>query len=209
MSTLSDLIARVALELGDAAHAVWSTDALTLHIRRALEAVSRVEPQRLDATIACAEGVREYPLAGLGAFYEITDLWHPYDASQPGHPPERPAWALILSKTFYLGVADAPTAEQSARLFYTAPHTIEDLDGATETTLDAELEGLVALGAAGCALEERSQAVIGAVTVSPDTPGQYAAWAAARMRAFQEALQAVRRRRVVALDARVPLEAAV
>jgi hypothetical protein len=210
MSALSDLIARVALELGDADHAVWSSDALTAHIRRALEAYSRLDPQRLEAVIETSAGLREYPLAAIGPFMEIADLWYPYDPADPAHPPRRPEWALILSKTFYLGVADAPTgeADDQMRLFFTAPHTLEGLDAADETTLDADGEGIVALGAAAFAAEARAQGLIGTVTVSSDTPRQLAAWAEARLRAFEDALQGVRRRRVAAPDARVALEVA-
>ncbi|MBC7317114.1 MAG: hypothetical protein H5T70_11890, partial [Chloroflexi bacterium] len=52
-------------------------------------------------------------------------------------------------------------------------------------------------------VEARAQALMGAVTVSTETPGQLAAWAEARMRRFAEALQEVRRRRMAAMDARV------
>ncbi|MBC7257061.1 MAG: hypothetical protein H5T66_13265 [Chloroflexi bacterium] len=203
MSTFSQLISRIALELGDAEHAIWSEEALTAHLRRALEAYSRIDPRRLDAVIQTEADTREYPLASLGPFLEITDLWYPYNPSAPQHPPERPEWALILSKTFYLGVSEAPSGAESIRLFYTAPHTIAGLDGATETTLDAEGEGIVVLGAGAYAVEARAQALMGAVTVSEETPGQLAAWAEARMRRFAEALQEVRRRRMAAMDARV------
>lgn len=208
MSTLSALIGRVALELGDAEHAIWSEEALTEHLRRALEAYSRVDPRRLDIVIQAEAGQREYPLQGLGAFIEITDLWYPYDANAPQHPPQRPEWALILSKTFYLGVSEAPSGAESIRLFYTAPHTIEGLDGATATTLDADGEGIAILGAAAYAVEARAQGLMGAVTISTETPSQCLAWAEARMRRFAQALQEVRQRRMAIADARVPLEAA-
>lgn len=207
MSTLATLISRVALELGDVGYAVWSEEMLTAQLRRALEAYSRVDPRRLDVVIQAEAETREYPLASLGTFLEITDLWYPYDPNAPQHPPQRPEWALILSKTFYLGVSTPPTGEEFIRLFYTAPHTISGLDGATETTLDAEGEGIIVLGAAAYAVEARAFGLMGAVTVSAETPQQLVAWAEARMRRFAEALQEVRRRRLAAADARVALEA--
>jgi len=211
MATLSDLIARVALDLGDAGHAIWSSAELTAYLRRALAAYSRCDPQRLDVVIPSTAGLREYPLAALGPFMEITDLWYPYDPAAPVHPPRRPEWALILSKTYYLGVADAPTGgpHDQMRLFFTAPHTLEGLDDAEETTLDADGEGIVALGAAAFAAEARARGLLGAVTVSVDTPRQWAAWAEARLARFEEALQGVRRRRVAAPDPRVAVEMAV
>lgn len=211
MATLSDLIARVALDLNDTGHAIWSSAELTAYLQRALAAYSRCDPQRLDAVIPSQEGVREYPLSAIGPFMEITDLWYPYDPAAPAHPPRRPEWALILSKTYYLGVADAPTGQphDQMRLFFTAPHTLQGLDGAAATTLDADGEGIVALGAAAYAAEARARGLMGAVTVSADTPRQWAAWAEARMARFEEALREVRRRRVAAPDPRVAVAAPV
>jgi hypothetical protein len=204
MSTLTDLIAQVELELKDTANERWSDDELTAHIRRALGAYTSVAPQRLAATIDTAADVREYSLASLAGLMEVTDLWYPWDEDEPAYPPPRPHWSMVRDGWLLLEVDDAPTGDGTdvLRVFYTAPHTIQGLDGATASTLDQQGEQLVILGATAYAAMQRAQSLMGTVTVSGWTPRQFLEWATARAKAFEVGLEQVRRRAIMAQDAR-------
>lgn len=204
MSTLAELRARVAADLKDSANATWSGDELDAHLRRALHSYSRINPRRQVGTLASSQDVREYALAGLSGLLTILDVWYPYDASAPQYPPQRPAWSRPYDGYLRLDVADAPTgaADEQLRIFYTVAHTIDDLDGASATTLDADGEGLVVLGATAYAAEQLAQNAIGKVSVSGWTPVNIQRWAAARMKAFEQALAELTQRVNQSLDPR-------
>jgi len=205
MSTLTELIAQVELELKDTGNARWSDAELTAHIRRAMRAYNRVDPLRLAAVLPTSAGEREYSLASLTGLMEVTDLWYPWDEDNPTYPPPRPQWSLIGDGVLYLEV-EAPPAGDGAddlRLFYTAPHAIQGLDGASATTLDAQGEQLVILGATAYAAMQFAQSLMGTVTVSGWTPRQFQDWATARVKAFEVGLEQVRRRAIMAQESRV------
>ena len=204
MSTLTELTAQVELELKDTGNARWSDAELTAHIRRAMRAYNRVDPLRLVAVLPTSEGEREYSLAGLSGLMEVTDLWYPWDEDKPTYPPPRPQWSMIGDGVLYLEVEAPPAGDgtDDLRLFYTAPHAIQGLDGASATTLDAQGEELVVLGATAYAAMQLAQSLMGTVTVSGWTPRQFQDWATARVKAFELGLEQVRRRAVMAQESR-------
>ena len=206
MSTLAELIDLAELDLRDTGNANWSIEELTAHIQRALRSYNQVDPIRAVAEVELVAASREVSLATLPGLMQLTDVWYPYDADT--YPPKRPRWELLSEDTLYLLVEDAPRAGQWARLFYTRGHTIDGLDGADATTLDGSAEGLVVLGATAYAALQYAQATINTVTVSGWTPRQLQEWAAGRLAAFREGLEAVRRRAVLEADARVSWQAA-
>lgn len=210
MSNLAALIDRVELDLKDTANDTWSTDELTQHIRRALARYNWVDPRGAIVELDSLADTREYSLSALTGLMEVFDVWYPYDPSDPDHPPNRPEWSEWLNGTLYLEVADAPSgaSDEKIRLFYTLGHTIEDLDSASSTTLDARGEMVVVLGASAYAVQQLALDRIGEVTVSGRTPRQLHDWAAARMEVFEEALGEVRRRAMLMFEPRVPWRAA-
>jgi len=204
MSTLSQLIDEVEQELKDTGNDQWSTDELTAHIRRAMRAYNRVQPRRTQSVISTSDGEREYSLTSLSGLMEVLEVWYPWDDSDPQYPPQRPAWSILYDDTLRLEVADAPTGDgtDDVRVFYTIPHTINGLDGEDTTTLDDQEEQLIVLGASAYAASQMAQALIGTVTVTGRTPEQYVDWAAGRLRAFEQALEQLRQRAIIAQDAR-------
>ena len=207
MPTLADLIALVAADLQDPACAQWSSDDHEANIRRALTYYSTLNPRRAVALLDTVAGEREVDISALGAL-EVVDLWYPWDATAPAYPPPRPPFSLLDATTLYLESDSAPlgTASDRLRLFYLAPHTIEDLDGAVATTLDDAGVALVTLLATAAAAMQRCQSTIGRVTVSNWTPGQLLDWAKARQEQADAACEALRRRLAAAGDARVAWE---
>lgn len=207
MTALADLIALVAADLQDPAYAQWSSDDHEANIRRALAHYSTLNPRRAVSVLDTVAGEREVDIAPLGAL-EIVDLWYPWDAAAPAYPPPRPPFSLLDAHTLYLETDSAPlgTAADELRLFYLAPHTIENLDGAAATTLDDAGAALIVLLATAAAAMQRCQSTIGRVTVSNWTPGQLLDWAKVRQAQADAACEALRRRLASAGDARVGWE---
>lgn len=203
--TLTELTARIAADLQDPDHSVWSEEDHANHIRRALAYYSTLNPHRGAALLDLAPGQREVDISALGAV-DILDVWFPYDPSAPAYPPPRLAFHLPEPGTLYLEGEDLPTAApgEKLRLLYAAPHTLEGLDGADATTLDGIGLEIVALLATASAAMQRCQAAIGKVAVTGWTPDQLLAWAKARQDLADRACEALRRRLIAAQDARVP-----
>jgi hypothetical protein len=203
LSTLATLRDRVEADLRDTSNSEWTTGEIDAHIRTALRRFSLVSPQQLDTTMDAVDDQREYDFSSTSNVIEVFDVWYPYDSSDPDHPPNRPHWYLVKDDHIYLDSDDAPDDTYDLRIFYTAEHTIEDLDSATATTLSLQGENAVVLGATAYAAQQLAQDVINSVTVSQWTPRQIHEWAMSRMKAFNSVLDDIRRRAIISQDARV------
>lgn len=195
MSTLTQIIDNVAADLKDTANATWSAAELTRAVRWALHELSWATPRRAAATFAASDGVREYSLsaAGVGDMLFLTEVWHPYAAGDPEYPPRAVAWRLLDDDTLFLDTVQVNGGE-GIRVFYARAHTLEGLDGAAVTTLSAEQEELVCLGAAGYAALQRAQEAIGQVNVSGQAPRLWRDWGEQRLRRFRTRLNHLARR---------------
>lgn len=197
-------VAQVQAALRDVDAATWLTEDITRYVGYALRDYDVVAPRRLYEVIAAVAGEREYPLSApsFAGLMEVYDVHYPYDAVNPRWPPFRPAWQVIDGNVLVLELSTAPSVGESIRVDFTSPHTIMGLDGAESTTLPARDWPVVVYGATAYGAEEIAQGVIGTVTVSNWTPRHYEAWAARRRAAFADMMVAVRRRAILAVDAR-------
>jgi len=204
MANLATIRDRVEADLMDSTNATWSTAELDAHIRRALIRYSQVNPQCTAAALSSSDGVREYSLATLTGLKWINDVWYPYDDSDPEYPPNRPQWSILDSK-LRLEVDDEPSgaATEKIRVIYSTFHEIEDLDSASSTTLDAEGEQIVVIGAAAYAAEQLAQARMASVNASEHAPLRWMQWAADRLQRFEDALETIRARANQIHDPRV------
>lgn len=204
MSNLSELIARLRDELGDADETTWTDDELTQHLRRALEWFNRVLPRRLVEVVETIAGQREYDISELGAL-DIVDVWHPYDADAPAYPLSRPRWSRPYDGTLLIEDGPEPSGAEDEALciVYTAAHTIEGLDEAAETTLSAHQENILLSFAASFAARQAAFKVINSVTVSSWTHRHGMDWAE---RLHAQAMQELREeivRQIAAQESRV------
>ncbi|MGI6375211.1 MAG: hypothetical protein ACOX3S_04300 [Anaerolineae bacterium] len=199
MSTLIVLLDRMAAELHDGSHAIWTTDELTAHLRRALHEIDLAAPWPQVATLAPAAGARTLDLTALGEVLDVTDVWFPYDASG-AQPPLRPGWRWLDDATLLLAVEQPADGVQVARVCYTRPHAIDGLDLATATTLGQTGQALLVLGATAAAAEQLALARTGAVTVAHTTPDQLARWARERRERFERLLRQLAARRRLQAD---------
>jgi len=195
MSTLAEIVDHVEADLRDPANTTWSAADLTRAVRWALHELSWATPRRATASFEAQAGQREYSLSaqGIADSLFITEVWHPYSAAEPGYPPRGVAWRLLDDDTLFLDV-DSVNAGEGVRLLYARPHTVEDLDGATVTTLSAEQEELVCLGAAGYAALQRAQESIAQVNVSGQAPRLWRDWGERRLQEFRARLSQLARR---------------
>ena len=204
MSNLAALIDLVELDLRDTGNAKWSTAQITGQLRRALRDWNRTSPRILVASLSSTADTYEYSLSTLTNPMEIIAVWHPYDSTDEQDPPNHIKYRVISDAVLYIEPKSAPTgaATDKIRVFYSSPHTIEDLDSAAATTLDAQGEGIVVLGAtAYCALSY-AQSLIGTVTVSGWTPRHWQEWANARLDRYRDQLEEIRRRLIIQIDGR-------
>lgn len=198
---LAEVTDRVELDLRDDSNTIWTTAQLTGHIRHALTVLSQQVPQRLAKVVACT-ATREYVIStAIGAALEISDVWYPWVALAPTYPPPRVPWEII-NGTLYLRTDQMPTATETFRAFYTLPHTLKDLDGASVTSFDAQFKQAVVTLATAYAAESYAAGTINTVTASGWTPRQLADWSANRKALADAEIQALITREIRLQDTR-------
>jgi hypothetical protein len=151
LSTLRD---RVEAFLADSSNAVWATGTLDEAARLALHEYSSHRPQRVYATLTLSAASREVALSTLTGLLTVQRVWFPYTAADPEVPPKWikfEVWDNAGALTLYLDVAADPAAGEVARVFYTKPQALKDLDSASASTFPAEDDSLIVMGAAGYA----------------------------------------------------------
>ena len=194
MSTLTDLLARVAIDLKDPDHAVWSDAELTRSIRWALHELSWAAPRRGQAVLPPAQG-HEHSLTALGVsgLLYCIEVWYPYDPEEPEAPARPVGWRLLDDDTLRLEVSGAAPG-RAARLIFGQAHTLAGLDEAVVTTLNTEQEELVCMGAGGHAVQQRALAGIAQINVTLQAPRLWREWGEERLHAFRARLQQMQAR---------------
>lgn len=192
----------VERDLDDAGNAIWSTDEIDRAISRALVEYSKVSPLRAVTTINVTSETREFDLSGVSGLLRVAMVWWPYTAAEPEHPPR---WVKFRAweDTLYLLTEDEPQPSDLIRLYYLKKQAVEGLEGATATTVPADDEEVIILGATAYAALEKARKAIGTVGVSEETPEHWRKWGNERLLEFKAGLDFVRDRGTIAEDARV------
>jgi len=177
----------------------YDQDDIDEAIRWALGRYSEVAPHRAIATLTLGAAGREIDISSL-SYIDILRVWCPYTAGDPEHPPRWRDFQLWPGDTLYLPAGDEPQAGNVARVWYTAPHTIDGLDGAATTTIPADAESAIAAGAAGYCAQEREQEQEGR-----SAPTRLREWAAARLAEFDRALAHTARRNAARASGIAPI----
>ena len=162
-SSLAQFEARVAALLYDATFTIFSTATIDEALRQALERYNDAAPLAAETIISVPGAGREIALDSLNDLLLVTDVWFPYDSSvSEVFPPQKPRgfrlwWDDGVPVLFLTPQNGAqPQANDELRIFYTKPHTIQNLDAGDATTLPAPHESLLVRGAAGFACLARS-----------------------------------------------------
>jgi hypothetical protein len=197
----------VEADLVDAANSVWSTAEIDRAIRKALFRYSEIRPQQAIGTLAAAAS-REYSLTTLTGLLDVQRVWFPYDSSDPSYPPRWVEFELWDDKTIlFLKVDECPAVgDDPLRVFYTKWHTLTGLDTAAVSTYFEEDEEVLVVGACAFAAIERTRYVVDTVNPTVETPAMWDKWGKARLREFEDGLQAIARRMIRYMDSRVGVE---
>ena len=182
MTTLADIRDRTRTDLHDTdpASQRWTDTELDRHIAHALSDLSLAIPRELTATIATTPGSRELSIAPLSGLLEVEYVEYPGGL----FPPCRVRFTR-WGDTLLLEMATAPDGS-GAVISYVARHTLD----VTGSTLPAQFEDLLVMGATAYAALEQSAAVIDRLnTGGAAVPGEYADWARARLTAFGQLLR--------------------
>jgi len=163
MTTLTGFRTRIAQVLLDTSNTIWPTNALDEALRAALDDYTRAAPLLKETLLTLIADGREIALDSLANLITVTDVIWPYDADV--WPPAHVAFRLIWDDARPVLVINAddgaePQAADDLRLYYTAPHTIQDLDSAGVTTLYPGHESDIIHGAAGYAAISRGADLI-------------------------------------------------
>jgi hypothetical protein len=199
MSTLVQLRDRTEQVLADTGNSIWSTTWIDEGLRQALAEYNLVLPYRaidtLDLTGILNDSGYEIDLSGwseVGGCYDIERVWLPYEEDDE-IPTVRSFEFWREMQTLYIKGGASPDETDTARLFYTAAHTISGLDSATSTTVRVEHETLLVNGAAGHVAASRALDLTEQATISQISGQQVRAWGLSKLQEFRAGLRSVGR----------------
>jgi len=199
--TLAQLEARVALRVKDPTNVIYSTTDLDDALRLALHDYSRVSPLTAETLLTLPGDGRTIALNNVTDLLSVSEVWWPYDSTLDEDENE----AANQVRGFFLRWDDAqpivvlstignasPQTDDEAYLWYTKPHTVQNLDSASTTTLHAHHETMLAVGAAGYAASSEALDQVGSVHIDPKEVDYLKAWGEAQLRAWRDFLETVR-----------------
>lgn len=184
-------ITALRIDLADAAEAIWDDTELARHIAHALADYSRARPRRYFGAGTITPDSRDVPLSGQSTAETIEHIEYPV-GEVPRSFVEFDEEMTNGTRRATLHISHAPTTseDRTVRVYYRLPHTIEDLDSATETTLRSTEEAIVLTGAAGYALSSIAIAKVNAINAGGrNVAAEYAERGAARLSDFRKQLQ--------------------
>lgn len=188
-ATLATLRDRVEAKLQDSGNLIWSTATLDEAIRTTLDRLNWTMPRQAIGTITLAAAGREISLASLTGLLEVKRIWWDYDASGPTHPPEFRRFEVWPGSILYIHDESEPAANDVVRVWYTLPHTIQNLDSASTTTMDATLQALMVTGGAGYAAQIRAIELAEQATLDPGVTNKLNDWARNQIAEFRTQLR--------------------
>ena len=157
---LTDYRTRVLNILGHATVTRFDNDILDEGLRAALQSYSFAIPNILSGEVTVATSGRTLALSSLTGLTNVLEVGYPYTTGEITPKSVTDWYFFIVSGAPALGFNGATVPEAGRKLYlrYTAHHTIDDLDGASTTTIPAQHDTMFVEGAAGyCALMRASQ----------------------------------------------------
>jgi len=198
--TLAQYEARIAAFLMDASNTIWSTATLDECLRSALHEYSDANPLAMEAVVTLPGDSREVALNGVTGLLRVTDAWWPYDsaATTSVWPPNRVRGFRVYwdddQPVLFLETEDdgEPQLDDELRIWYTKIRTIQNLDSASVTTIQAEHESWLVMGAAGYAAFARATDLAETAGVSAVSTPNLAALASRWLRTFRANVASLR-----------------
>ncbi len=178
--TLTELRAEVVAALaGGDETATWNSALVDAALRRALQTIDQLGPV-YEATHTVTTAGAEQVIVALPGLLEVTGLAWPW---REGSAFEESAvrWRTAGEPSTVWLRSGVPAVGDALRVRYRRAHTLEGLDGASATTLPADLRASLALGGACFAVQLRARQAI----ENPALPRDAVAW----LRAWAESLE--------------------
>jgi hypothetical protein len=178
----------VETDLKDTTNSRWSDDEINRAIARAVSDYQEASPYIAKVSIAMGAS-RWFDLSGQSGYLWCEAVEFPVDDTDGSQG--APSLRLFreeraLQRVWVLG--KLPAAGENVRFWYAKPHTLD----ASGSTIPAEHEDLIALGAAGYAALELAINAVDRLNASASTPGHWREWAEWRLQEFAHRLQAIR-----------------
>ena len=180
---LGDMRARVRKDLHDedSANQRWTDGELDRHIQHAVREFSLAVPLEAKATLTSTPGSRELSIAALSDLVAVEAAEWPV-----GNYPQEFARFSVWQSSLTLLVDSAPAAADSVNVYYTKLHALD----ATSSTVPAQFEDLIAIGAeAYAALEWSSFATNRVNAGGREVWQEYLTWGRERLAQFERALE--------------------
>ncbi|MCC6147776.1 MAG: hypothetical protein IT308_09435 [Anaerolineaceae bacterium] len=191
MTALAAFQTRLLSLLGDTAGVRYSTDILNEALAQALEEYSVAIPNLVIEEFTVVTGGREQLITTVPSFLNVLQVVFPYD----GFASEQVLLEAFYAYhdgdylTIYIGGPGVPAAGDVIQIYYTIPHTIENLAGAAGTTVNPAHDSLLSQGGSAFAALLRAAQMV-------ENPGKRVAdvenlqkWGAEQRHKFTAALQ--------------------
>jgi len=178
-------IVRRDLHDEDANNYRWTDDELDRHIAHAVKDFSEYLPCEQKATKASTSGSRELDMSNLSDRVMVAAVEYPVD----NFPKRYQRFSLWGDKLTLLG--DEIPDGSNAYIYYGKLHTLD----ATSSTIPAQHEDLIAIGACGYAAIEWAVYAVNRVNVGGGiTPREFLAWGNEKLGYFKQELRRLGRR---------------
>lgn len=153
MTDLAGFRTRILALLGDPSAVRYGNALLDEALSQALEQYSIAVPNLVIYDFTVSQPGREQVMDGVPAFLNVLQVVFPYRDS-PSEQARLDAFYAYHNGNclaLHAGGPAVPAAGDVIRVYYTVPHTVEDLAGAAVTTANPAHDGLLCQGAAGLA----------------------------------------------------------
>ena len=153
MTPLSTFLARTLALLGDPSSVRYSNILLGEALSQALEEYSIAIPNLLIEEFSVVSSGREQLISSVPAFLNVLRVVFPFDetASEQTALDTFHAYHDGDYLAIHIGGPAVPAPGDVIQIYYTIPHTLQDLAGAASTTVNPAHHSLLCQGAAGFA----------------------------------------------------------
>jgi len=199
MTALAGIRDRVEQLLLDTANAIFTTGVIDEGIRQALDEYNFVNPLKLETSITLAAAGREISLSTLTNLLRVEEVWWPWVSTVETWPPNRVRgfrvyWDDGVPYLFLdIEEGDQPQSGEKVRVWYTARHSIQDLDSAAATTLPLEHESRIVIGAAGHAAMSRALDLVEIAGTDLYQVGLLGSWGVRKLKEYTNWLKDLQR----------------
>lgn len=167
MTNLTVFRTRILQLLGDPSGTRYATATLDEALSQALEEYSVAVPNLIIEEFTVVSPGREQLITTVPSFLNVLQAVYPFEggASEQHRSDAFYAWHDGEYLALYIGGPAVPAAGEVIQIYYTIPHSVENLNNAVATTINPAHDGLLSQGASAfCALLRAAQMV--------ETPGK-------------------------------------